>query len=278
MPATIARPRTAPPALIQSVGAALPKLAGLAWSPLPGGRVNTVWRVGDHVVKLFDPNGESPLFPNNPAAEAAALRLAAPLGLAPSLCATGPGWLSYSHVMGQPWVDDPRPVAQALTRLHSIPAAPPEFRTLASGSTAILAQAMAIADECQGALPPMPPDPDIGPVAPSVLHGDAVPGNIIVHQGRITLIDWQCPALGDPVEDIATFLSPAMQWLYSGQPLTETQTDMFLAALPADRTARYRALAPAFHWRMAANCLWKAERGAPDYRHALHLELELAQP
>ena len=33
------------------------------------------------------------------------------------------------------------------------------------------------------------------------------------------LIDWQCPALGDPAEDIACFLSPAMQVIYGAGPL-----------------------------------------------------------
>ena len=102
-----------------------------------------------------------------------------------------------------------------------------------------------------------------------------MPGNIITGPQGITLIDWQCPALGDPAEDLAAFLSPAMQWLYRGQTLTPDQEQVFLSAYPnPETTARYRALKPLFHWRMAAHCLWKSERGAQDYATALRLELQ----
>jgi thiamine kinase-like enzyme len=106
-----------------------------------------------------------------------------------------------------------------------------------------------------------------------VIHGDAVPGNILMSNQGVVLIDWQCPALGDPCEDIAAWLSPAMQWLYAGKPLTNAQADTFLNAFPSETAARYRTLAPLFHWRMAAHCQWKAQRGAADYHKALQLEL-----
>ena len=82
------------------------------------------------------------------------------------------------------------------------------------------------------------------------------------------------PATGDATEDLATFLSPAMQWLYRGRVLSPPETEAFLAAYPDPAvTARYLRLQPLYRWRMAAHCLWKADRGAPDYRHALALEL-----
>ena len=91
--------------------------------------------------------------------------------------------------------------------------------------------------------------------------------------GGLTLIDWQCPASGDPTEDIATFLSPAMQRLYRGTILSEAEREAFLAAYPDPAiVARYRALKSVYRWRMAAHCLWKAERGASDYAGALRLE------
>jgi thiamine kinase len=260
-----------PPRLATQVRAALPGLAGSAWVPLSGGRTNRLWRVGDTVVKAYDPAAASPLFPNDPVAEARALALLGPLGLAPRLLGDGAGWVAYAHVEGDAGQGDPAPVARALHRLHQL--RPAGFRSAALGSAALLAQARAIAGACTGPLPPPPADPGIVPAPACLIHGDAVPGNVIAGPQGVTLIDWQCPALGDPAEDLATFLSPAMQWLYRGATLPKADAERFLAAYPdAAVVARYRALARVFRWRMAAHCLWKAERGAPDYARALALE------
>jgi hypothetical protein len=227
------------------------------------------------VVKLYDPAGASPLFPNDPVAEAAALRAFAPHGLAPRLRAQGAGWLTYDHTPGHPWAPgDPAEVAALLLRLHAIRLpAPPPFRRLAPGPTALRAQAQTILAQCRAPLPApeVPPEPPPAPEVP--LHGDPVPGNILCTAQGLQLIDWQCPAFGDPAEDHALFLSPAMQWLYRGAPLTADEEARFLAALPPDRRARLMTLRPLFRWRMAAHCLWRAERGAPGYAEALRLEL-----
>jgi hypothetical protein len=37
--------------------------------------------------------------------------------------------------------------------------------------------------------------------------------------------------------------------------------------------ARYNALRPLFHWRMAAYCLWRAARGDIGYAQAAALEI-----
>ena len=101
-----------------------------------------------------------------------------------------------------------------------------------------------------------------------------MPGNIIATPNGPVLIDWQCPARGDPAEDLATFLSPAMHWLYRGKLPDEAERAQFLDAYPDPVVVdRYLRLAPLFRWRMAAHCLWKAERGAADYATALKLEL-----
>ncbi len=261
-------------ALQRDVLACLPDLAALAWKPLSGGRSNHVWRVGGLVIKMFDADAQSPLFPNDPAAEAQALQLCAPMGLAPTLRAQGAGWIAYDHVPGAIWSEGTVPVARLLHRLHATPFAPDCFRTLPMSGPALIAAAVRIAADCAQRLPP-PPDPGVPmPMTPSLLHGDAVPGNIIVGARGLILIDWQCPALGDPIEDIAAFVSPAMQWLYRGAVLTKAETADFLAAYPdAGTVARYRAYAPILHWRMAAHCLWKSERGAADYARAAELEL-----
>ncbi|MDZ4096282.1 MAG: aminoglycoside phosphotransferase family protein, partial [Paracoccaceae bacterium] len=264
-----------PHPLIREVLAHNPALTSKEWMPLQGGRSNRLWRVGDWVVKLYDPAAASPLFPNDPTEEAHALRRFGPVGLAPILRAEGQGWLAYDHVAGRIWAENPAPVAEALARLHQLPVEGAGFRVLPSGSDALAAQATRIAAACQGSLPFAPPSADVAPVQhPCLIHGDAVAGNMIVGHAQLTMIDWQCPASGDATEDIAAFLSPAMQWLYRGTTLCTAEIETFLAAYPDPHTvARYRRLAPAFHWRMAAHCLWKAERGAPDYATALRQEL-----
>lgn len=275
-PISIATCGTKVPApLIRAVQRCNPALAGVNWVPLQGGRSNHLWQVGDWVVKLYDPAAASPLFPNDSAAEARALRLFAPFGFAPHLRAKGAGWLAYDHVPGRAWIGSPALVAQTLFRLHQLPANNARFRALPSGSNALIAQGAAVVVACQGTLPPPPPLASVAPVRrPCLIHGDAVPGNIIMGPAGLTLIDWQCPALGDATEDLAAFLSPAMQWLYRGAILDISEVEAFLAAYPDSQTvSRYRALAPVYHWRMAAHCLWKAERGATDYATALQLEL-----
>ena len=261
-----------PPQLIDDVAGAL-AISGVRWRALEGGRVNTLWRVGQVVVKQYQLLAASPLFPNDPKAEAAALDLFAPLGLSPDLLAQGEGWIAYRHLPGKPWRKDTVAVATTLTRLHQVrPLA--GFRAAPNGSASLLRHAKSIADLCECNLPSPPPDPAIKPAQSCMIHGDAVPGNIIVHQGNMTLIDWQCPAIGDPCEDIATFLSPAMQLLYRGAPLTCNEVAAFRAACPTAAIARYDSLAAIYHWRMAAHCLWKAERGAQGYALAAQLELQ----
>lgn len=273
-PTALPDPLAPPHALVAAVRAALPGLARGAWRPVPGGRVNRLWRCGALMVKLHDPAGASPLFPNDPGAEARALADLAPLGLAPRLRARGAGWIAYDQVPGRPWRRGPGAVAQALARVHGLDGG--AFRDLPSGSAAVLAQAAGILAQCRGALPPAPPDPGVAPhPAPVLVHGDAVPGNAILRRdGQVVLIDWQCPGRGDPAEDLAIFLSPAMQRLYRGRPLSADEAAAFLAAYPCpDTVARLRTMWPVFRWRMAAHCLWKAQRGAPGYAEALALEL-----
>lgn len=242
------------------------------WQPLSGGRSNRLWRVGDAVVKLHDAGAASPLFPNDAGAEARALALFAPLGLSPELLAAGQDWVIYRHVAGKVWSGDPALVALLLHRLHRAVIPFGSFRTLPNGSADLLAQAKAMADGAD--LPQPPADPALAPVAPCPVHADAVAGNVIIDGQDARLIDWQCPGFGDPAEDLAAFLSPAMQWLYTGQTLTAGQRDAFLRAYPDRATVqRFLTLEPIFRWRMAAHCAWKARRGDADYAAALRLEL-----
>jgi hypothetical protein len=263
--------QTPPPAALAALARIDPALAWAPLVPLDGGRSNSVWRAGDLVLKHHRADTASPLFPNEPQAEARALCLFAPRGLAPALRACGPDWIIYTHVVGSPWQGDPAPIARMLYRLHRAALPSATFRTLPNGSAALLAHAISFAPP---GLPPPPPDPGLAPVAPCPVHADAVPGNILTTPSGPVLIDWQCPGMGDPAEDLCTLASPAMMWLYTGRNLPPDWTEALFAAYPCAYTvARARRLTPLYRWRLAAHCAWKAARGDADYARALPLEL-----
>lgn len=249
-----------------------PHMMDAPWQALRGGRTNRLWQVGDLVLKRHDPSAESPLFPNSAMEEARALRLFAPLGLAPRLRAAGQDWVIYDHCPGTVGSGDAAAVAGMLGRLHKVDLPVGTFRPVPNGSAALLAQARMIAEGLD--LPAPPPDPSVPQTFPRVVHGDAVAGNVVSGPTGPRLIDWQCPGQGDAAEDIAAYLSPAMMWLYSGKTLSPADRAAFLAAYP-DRAVigRFLALEPLYRWRMAAHCAWRARRGDADYANALRLEL-----
>ncbi|WP_172982773.1 phosphotransferase [Roseovarius bejariae] len=244
------------------------------WQRLYGGRTNHVWRVtggsdaGPVVVKLYKDSADNPLFPNCPEDEARVLRALEGQGMAPRLLhytATRLGpCLIYSHLDGGPWRNDPAAAAVLLRRLHRTTALT-GLRSAPDGSKAIEAQIETILARCAPSAPEIPRLP-AQPVAPSgatcLLHGDPVPGNLIDCGTTLRLIDWQCPAIGDPCEDIALFLSPAMQIAYRGAPLTPAEEMTFLKSydLP-EILSRYTRLAPWYHARSYAYALWQSAQG-----------------
>ena len=255
------------------------------WISQAGGRTNRVWQVGrgdqSVICKLFGSPGDNPLFPNHPREEFAVLTALHPQRLAPRplalvACASGTA-LVYRHLKGRPWRRDPEIVARLLARLHTRRIELP-LRRLDSGSVALERQ---ISDISAGLETPLPRPAarseraSVPPVRDAVLiHTDVVANNIIVAPDSARLIDWQCPAMGDPCEDIASFLSPAMQYLYRGEPLTGAEVARFLATYPTREIVhRYHRLRPLFHLRIAAYCAWQAERGEAGYRDAMELEL-----
>ena len=258
-----------------------------AWTALAGGRTNAIWRIdaAPHplVCKLFREDGGTPLFPNQPKAEIAALRALDGSSIAPQFVAVAETALGtcllYRHVTGRPWRRDGAFAGRLLARLHS--RTPPEgLRRIPAGSDALRRQGLQILDDCASSqaerlhslCPQARPCPE---GQDAFLHGDAVPANIICTGKGAVLIDWQCPGRGDPCEDLFTFLSPAMQHLYGPGPLPANEERAFLAAYANPTVAeRLTCLRPLFHWRMAAHCLWKAERGDADYREGVQLEIE----
>ena len=256
------------------------------WAALPGGQTNRSWRVvvagAAWVVKLFTGGTDNPLFPNAARDEARMLRHLSPTGLAPELIdevATSFGpCLIYRHVEGATWHEDPTIAAKALAALHR-QGIPERLRKLESGSDRLVAQTEAIIVRLPEAkrqkLRDLRPEGSASPGGRSVmLHGDPVPGNMIVEGSRVTLIDWQCPAIGDPVEDLAIFLSPAMQQVYRGKPLSEKEKSAFITAYgDPDIRMPIEQLAPWHHWRMAVYCAWKVMQGQKEYEAAGKLEI-----
>lgn len=73
------------------------------------------------------------------------------------------------------WLNDPRWRASDLIDVAAV--------------TRLAAEALEVADE---------------PVVPGFVHGDLIPGNLLVESGRLTgVIDWGCAAYADPAQDIA---------------------------------------------------------------------------
>lgn len=253
-------------------------------TPLEGGRSNTVWQVQQKhslVLKLYDSKVSNLLFANECSREAAVLRALSGTGLAPELCASGRfehrDWVLYTYLAGQAWDRNTPEVAQLLGQIHSR-TAPSDLPLGCNGSDDLLRSANDILAGCGSQIAKELRALDIqGHVAPiektSLIHGDPVPGNIVNSVATLKMIDWQCPANGDPAEDIAMFLSPAMQFLYRGTPLHRAEQQDFLANYPAENIVeRYQALRPWFHLRMAAYCIWQAERGNSDYARAFDFE------
>jgi thiamine kinase len=243
---------------------------------LTGGYLNQVFRLRgggiDWVVKRFLPETELALFPNLPEPEHRAMSMANQLGLAPKPVAfidrTDLTVLVYDYVEGEMWSDGVADVAEMLKRLRA--ADPSSFRSVPMTPEGILVEGEAflpkIARERRQRIEAARPKPvAIDPVKPVLLHTDIGPGNIIVEQGtgRLVVIDWQCPAAGDPVQDAVAFLSPGFQILYSRLPLTRQQeADFFTAYDDAAFKSRYDVMLPFYDWRMAGYCAMRIDKYA----------------
>jgi thiamine kinase len=243
---------------------------------LTGGYLNQVFRLRgdgiDWVVKRFLPETELALFPNLPEAEHRAMSLASTLGLAPEPVAfvdhPDAPVLVYRFCEGEMWREGVADVARLLRRLRE--AEPQGFRSVPMAPDDILLEGDAF-------LPKLPPERRerlaaarpkpirLDPVEPVLLHTDIGPGNIIVAKdtGRLVVIDWQCPAAGDPVQDVIAFLSPAFQILYSCPPLSVWQEVEFFAAYDdLALKARYDIMLPFYDWRMAGYCAMRTDKYA----------------
>lgn len=240
------------------------------WTPLSGGRVNRVWRVktptGAVTVKLYGKLRNGGLFPNLPWAEAAAL---AAQSSAPDLIANlspSAGTVLVYRYVPATLPPCPRSAGHALRVLHDSLAWPelkrlePDRWRLLPGWTRQL-RARGLSRRAVRAIRHAQRVMDRSRPAPCPLHGDPVPANILTTRKGPVLIDWQCPAFGDPATDLALYLSPAMQVLYGAGPLPPAEHRAFAVAYgrrPA--LQRYRQVAPALHARIAVHCARRGDR------------------
>ncbi|MEM7343979.1 MAG: aminoglycoside phosphotransferase family protein [Chloroflexota bacterium] len=245
---------------------------------LQGGYHNHVFRLQnqttehDWVVKQFLVGSDNPMFPTLPDDEAAALKMFSGTGLAPDFVGYLPdvsegAILLYRFVPGSMWDGDLVAAAQLLYQTHHTPVVG-NFRQLPITSDAILGHAKKIFDLMNNPEPFLEPlrpyffkrHVDPAPISPYLIHTDCGPGNMITGPEGTCLIDWQCPGIGDPVEDLTIFVSPAIQILYARDPLTLAERDLFLESY-GDPTilARFERLNLFYRLRFMAYSAYRIE-------------------
>ena len=244
------------------------------WKPLSGGRSNVVWRIGDKVCKLYKQNRTSELFPNNPVNEQRVLDFLKGTSLAPDLLyfkqlKIGPV-LVYKFVDGPVFKVPSEKIAQSLLKLHSIPTQNIVLKRRDSSSKNLLQQCKNLLHGGDLHELNLPNDPNIpDSQIQSIIHGDPVAGNIVDNGKNAVFIDWQCCAIGDPTEDIACALSPAMHHLYGEGELDLITRKNFIKFYDNNEIAdRYEVLGHLYHFRIAAYCFWRAGQGDKDYQEA----------
>ncbi len=282
---------------------------------LTGGFWNRVYRLRskenaslDWVVKQFVQVPVNPMFPILPTAEHAALQFLQDQECAPTpiaFIADSPAGslLVYEYVQGSIWNGDLEAAAILLARVQSIPIdafAMDAFRKLPSDAIALQKHAQAMLQGHQSVLsdsvrelrPPVSTQPAHPNRRGVLVHTDCGPGNMVSSPQGLRLIDWQCPGIGDGLQDVVTFLSPAMQVLYGYPVLTAAQEQQFLGAYfaalderpkDAQKTrARLHSVRSSHHYRFAAYCAMRAQDTATSdektsrlYGVALQAEIQI---
>jgi len=264
---------------------------------LTGGYWNDVFRIiagdDDLVLKHFGGTTVAwSLFPIMPDSEARALDVLAghgvapePVGFWPAAEGHGPV-LVYRFVPGAMWQGDTAEAAALLMRIHGVAAQ--DFRVMPVTPQEVLADADAL---------PRPPGDDAawlrllavrpspGAVPPLerrvLIHADFSVGNMVAGPDGARCIDWQCPGMGDPAEDLWSFLSPAFQILYDREPWAAADVARCKAAYgDAATLARLEAMTPFFSYRFACYCAFRTHQldgvdaaGSQRYRRAVAAEI-----
>jgi len=255
------------------------------WYTQSGGRSNKVWRLKgekDLICKLYLETKTNPLFNNIPEAEYRCLLWLEGSNIAPKpykfLKTPFGEVLLYNFISGETWSHDVETVSELLTRIrnHKYPKG---LRRLSIVPSDIKQSGFEIINRLNGyhknELMNICPDVSISDIEPVLLHTDVVPGNLIIGDEGLRLIDWQCPAIGDPIIDIMMFLSPGMHEIYGSGKLSMKAHEAFLMNLTLKLRNRYNIIGPLYHWRLAAYCFWKAEQGFIEYENAALAEIDL---
>ena len=282
---------------------------------LTGGFWNRVYRLRgkedtsmDWVVKQFVQVPVNPMFPILPTAEYAALQFLEEEECAPTpiaFIADSPigSLLVYAYVQGTSWNGDLEAAATLLAKVQRIPIdafASDAFRKLLTESPELLTHADEMLQRHPSVLSEsvreLRPEVSMHSVHPNqrdvLVHTDCGPGNMVSSPHGLRLIDWQCPGIGDGLQDVATFLSPAMQVLYGYQVLTYSQERRFLDAYVAalcssgsdaqETHARFHMVRSSHHYRFAAYCAMRAQDTAGSdqktsrlYSDALQAEIQI---
>ncbi len=277
-------------------------LSGTWLRPLPSSYTHRFWRLQtpdrDFVIKEYFPGLESnPLYPTLPEEEATALMLLERHQLAPRLesfltSPAGTPLVVYGYERGDEAEIDVRDAAKLIGQFAALNLKPEGLMEVPAGYHQVLAHGDAILNEipnCRRAAnlkrlrPQESAVENTASVERRLIHRSLCLGTVQMTAAGPTLIDWQYAGLGDPVEDIACFLSPGLLTLYGLKPLVLYAEDLFLESYP-DRNivARFFEERPAYHWRLAAYCLFRQETlthvNAPAsraYARALEEEVDL---
>ena len=254
------------------------------WHTQTGGRTNKVWRLKgetDLICKLYLQTKTNPLFNNSPEAEYRCLLWLDGSQIAPKpykyLRTPFGEVLLYDYIKGQIWFHDVDTVSELLTRIRKHKC-PKGLRVLSNLPSDIKQTGFEIINKLNNyhkdKLIKICPEVSIPDIEPVLLHTDVVPGNLILGDKGLRLIDWQCPAIGDPIVDIMMFLSPGMHEVYGSGKLSMKNHEVFLMSLTSDLRNRYNIVGSLYHWRMAAYCFWKAEQGFAEYENAAFAEID----
>lgn len=276
-------------------------LSGAILKPLPLNYTSRFWRLQTsartYVIKVFFPGLEdNPLFPTLPEHEASALKFLDHENLAPHLEAflktpNGDPLLIYGYQPAKHEEIDVRAAAELVGALAALDNPKFGLQRVPAGSTSVTAQGDAILRLIPGSkravnLARLRPDTLSGQkknARMSLVHRSLCLGTLQASDRGPRLIDWQYAGIGDPVEDICGFLSPGLLTLYGLRPLAHYAEEIFLRHYP-DREiiARFERERTAYHWRLAAYCLYRQETlersNAPAsraYGRALEEEVDL---
>ena len=255
------------------------------WHTQTGGRTNKVWRLKgekDLICKLYLQTKTNPLFNNTPDAEYECLICLDGSDIAPKpykyLKTPFGEVLLYNFIKGQIWSHNVDIVSDLLARVRKHKHLK-GLRILSNLPSDIKETGLKIINKLnsyhQNKLNMICPNASISEIEPVLLHTDVVPGNLILGDKGLRLIDWQCPAIGDPIVDIMMFLSPGMHEIYGSGKLSMKDHETFLMNHTPKLRSRYNILGPLYHWRLAAYCFWKAEKGFIEYEKAALAEIDL---